>query len=69
MSDAALTSSGRFLRIRDVVNETSLSRATIYRMIARGEFPSPIKVSTQRVAWVEGAVQHWKNQQAEAPLN
>lgn len=60
---------GRFLAIRDVVSETSLSRATIYRMIAKGQFPAPVKVSAQRVAWIEGAVQRWKNQQVLALAN
>lgn len=55
---------GRFLAIRDVVKQTSLSRATIYRMIARNEFPAPIKVSTQRVAWFESAIDAWKDHQA-----
>lgn len=60
---------GRFLKITDVVAETSLSRATIYRLIGKGLFPSPIKVSTQRVAWAESKVHAWMNEQAGYPLN
>lgn len=67
-SSTALTTSpaplGRFLKISDVIRETSLSRATIYRLIAAGTFPSPIRVGAQRVAWSDGAVQSWKIQQA-----
>ncbi|QDK34514.1 helix-turn-helix transcriptional regulator [Sphingomonas sp. IC081] len=69
MSDFAAAPSGRFLKITDVVNETSLSRATIYRLVAKGEFPAPIRVSAQRVAWVEDAVQGWKAQQASEASN
>ncbi|MYL96405.1 AlpA family phage regulatory protein [Novosphingobium sp. FGD1] len=59
--------SGRFLRINDIVAETSLSRSTIYRMVAKGQFPAPVQLSANRVAWMEGAVQGWKNQQAGGP--
>jgi prophage regulatory protein len=31
------------LRLRDVMKQTSLSRATIYRLIALGAFPAPLK--------------------------
>lgn len=69
MSEAAPARSNRFLKITDVVAETSLSRATIYRLIAKGDFPSPIRVSPQRVAWSESSVQGWKDQQANNFLN
>ncbi|WP_288806294.1 AlpA family phage regulatory protein [uncultured Novosphingobium sp.] len=69
MSDIAAAPSGRFLKIADVVTETSLSRATIYRLVAKGEFPAPIRVSAQRVAWVEEAVQGWKARQASDASN
>ena len=66
---AAPTSAGpgRFLSIADVVAETSLSRATIYRMVAAGAFPARIRVSANRVAWTEAAVQAWKHQRIASP--
>ena len=51
---------GRFLKLPEVVTETSLSRATIYRMIAAGTFPAPIRVSPHRVAWPESTITEWK---------
>lgn len=54
---------GRFLKISDVVRETSLSRATIYRLIGRDKFPAPTRVALQRVAWPEHAIEAWKNEQ------
>lgn len=57
---------GRLLRIKDVEAETSLSRATIYRRIAAGEFPAPIRLTTQRVAWSETAIERWKSEQLAA---
>lgn len=52
--------SGRLLKIRDVVAETSLHRATIYREIAAGRFPRARKISPQRVAWPADDVEAWK---------
>jgi len=42
-----------------VQNKTTLSRSSIYDLIARGEFPKPLKVSGRRVAWLESAVDAW----------
>lgn len=50
---------GPLLKIRDLVAKTSLSRATIYRAIGRGEFPDRIKLSPRRVGWSEGEIAAW----------
>ena len=45
----------RIMRIRDVMAELRLSRATVYGMVENGEFPQPIRLSERAVAWrVEG---------------
>jgi prophage regulatory protein len=36
-----------------------LSRAQIYKLIKRGEFPAPVKISTQKVAFVLSEVEAW----------
>jgi len=64
MADAIL---GRGLTIHDVVAATSLSRATIYRMIKRGDFPNRIRLSENRVAWSENAVRKWMNERIASP--
>jgi prophage regulatory protein len=51
---------GRFLKIGDVTRETSLHRATIYRRVARGEFPAPQPIGGGRVAWRESDIETWK---------
>jgi len=51
---------GRLLKMADVVRETSLHRATIYRRIKDGSFPKPIPLGRQRVAWPERAIEAWK---------
>ncbi|MFN3819841.1 helix-turn-helix transcriptional regulator [Blastomonas sp.] len=51
---------GRLLSLKDVVRETSLHRATIYRKVASGTFPSPRPLGGRRVAWREADVESWK---------
>ena len=35
---------------------TSLSRSTLYDMMAKGRFPKPVRLGPSRVAWRERAV-------------
>lgn len=51
---------GRLMRIRDVIHQTSLSQATIYRKIAAGLFPRPRQLGGSRVAWSEAEIEAWK---------
>lgn len=60
---------GRLLKISDVVREVSLSQATIYRMMARGEFPRSRVISRQRVAWIEAEIEAWKQQTLAAAMS
>lgn len=55
---------GRFLKMAEVVRETSLHRATIYRRIAEGRFPQPVSVGGGRVAWREADIESWKDHPA-----
>lgn len=57
---SAQTAPGRLLKMAEVVHETSLHRATIYRKIAEGEFPKPLRIGPHRVAWRERDVENWK---------
>jgi predicted DNA-binding transcriptional regulator AlpA len=38
---------------------TTLSRATINRKVAKGEFPRPIYISERRKAWKASTIQQW----------
>ena len=51
----------RLIRIATVMAMTGLSRAMIYKLIARGEFPKPIHpLGHCRVAvWLESEVSEW----------
>ena len=35
------------------------SRAQLHKMVARGGFPRPIKISTHRSAWVASEIDAW----------
>ena len=52
----------RFLRLAEVKKLTSLSKSAIYVKIAKREFPRPVRLSRQSVAWVESEVIDWMNQ-------
>ena len=50
-----------FLRLRDVLRITSLSRATIYRRIAARRFPPPVHLGGRACGWSAAALQDWIN--------
>jgi predicted DNA-binding transcriptional regulator AlpA len=49
----------KFLRIRQVMQLTGLSRMTLYRLELAGEFPKRRQLSHNSVAWREEDVSHW----------
>ncbi len=52
----------RILPKRAVVALTSLSATTIWRLVQKGDFPRPSKISPGRVGWSASAVQEWMAQ-------
>lgn len=48
-----------YRRQKDVVELTSLSRVTLWRMVQRGEFPSPVQLSPGRVGYPAAEVDAW----------
>ena len=54
------------LRCREVLRRTGLSRATIYRLMACGQFPAQRQLSPGRVGWSEEEIEHWLRQRLEA---
>lgn len=47
------------LRLREVCRRTGKSRSEIYRRIAAGDFPPPVKLSVRASAWPEHEVSAW----------
>jgi prophage regulatory protein len=56
----------RLIRMDQVKNRVCLSKTTIYRKIEVDEFPRPVPIGTQRVAWIESEIDAWIADRAEA---
>ncbi len=50
----------RVIRLNELVEFTGLRRTQIQELIARGEFPAPIRLSERRIAWLAGDVAAWQ---------
>ena len=49
----------RFLRLKEVVGATGLSRMTIWRLERSGEFPRRRRLGPRSVAWLQSDVEQW----------
>ena len=47
------------LRRSEVLARVGLSQATLYRLISRGMFPRPVRVSTRRTSWRSDEIEDW----------
>lgn len=54
--------SEHILKLPAVKDRVGLSRSTIYDMIARHEFPAPIKLGARAVGWIESEIEQWLEQ-------
>jgi prophage regulatory protein len=48
------------LRMPATKKATGLSRSTLYRMIAAGEFPEAAKIGAQAVGWPLSVINAWR---------
>ena len=55
----------RFLRIREVVHRTGMSKATIYNRMNQGLNPKQIPIGANLVVWLERDVQQWMQEQVD----
>ena len=46
----------RLINAKEVCRRTSLSRASLYRLMAEGTFPKPVALHGVRKAWIESEV-------------
>ncbi len=49
----------RLVRRREVLTLTGLSTSTLYRRMAQGEFPRPVRIGPGAVGWRLGDVMAW----------
>ena len=50
------------LDIHQVTACVGLSKATIYRLIEKKQFPPPLKLASRRVGWPKKAIDQWLNE-------
>ncbi|WP_342607420.1 AlpA family transcriptional regulator [Vibrio tritonius] len=49
----------KFLKLKEVMEMTAMSRSNVYKMMSEGRFPQSVSLGARAVAWVESEVQDW----------
>jgi len=49
----------RFLKLKEVMQKTTLSRSAIYRKMNDNNFPQSLNLSDRAVAWVDSEIDDW----------
>lgn len=49
----------KLLKLKDVIAMTSLSKASIYRLVKAGLFPKQLLLGPRAVAWDQGEIESW----------
>lgn len=49
----------RLVRLPEVIARTGRTRSRIYDDISKGDFPQPVKIGGQAIAFVEAEVEAW----------
>lgn len=52
----------RFLRLKEVMELTALSRSSVYKFMNDDKFPKSVSLGDRAVAWVESEVHDWMNE-------
>ena len=55
----------RFIKLKEVMDKTTLGRSTIYKFIAEGKFPKSKSLGGRAVAWLESDVEDWMLEKIE----
>lgn len=63
---ADFTAVDRLLTMKELVRATTLSRASVYRLVEAGQFPRPIRIGPQRIAWKSSSIAEWMAQRTLA---
>jgi prophage regulatory protein len=62
-------SSSEYMDLKELQALLNISRQTIERKIAAGEFPKKIYITDRRVRWLRREVELWKQSKANARFN
>ena len=49
----------RVMPLSEVIETTTISRSTLFRMVEEGSFPAPRQIGKRRVGWLSDEVQAW----------
>ncbi|KKM04035.1 hypothetical protein LCGC14_1768270 [marine sediment metagenome] len=49
----------RLIKLKEVIEKTSLGRSTIYEFMAKETFPKQVLLGAKSVAWLESEVDDW----------
>ena len=60
--DHGMTGNYLLIPIGTVSREVSLSKSSIYRMMATGTFPKPVRIGARAVRWVATDIEKWLKQ-------
>lgn len=47
------------MRRPDVEKAVGLAKSSIYRLVAAGDFPAPVRLTKRAVGWKRGEVESW----------
>ncbi|MCR6741589.1 MULTISPECIES: helix-turn-helix transcriptional regulator [Aeromonas] len=56
----------KLIKLKEVVEMTTLSKATIYRLMKNGKFPCAIHLGAKAVAWKLSEIIEWIELKASA---
>lgn len=56
----------KLIKLKDVIEMTTLSKATIYRLMSKGAFPSAVPLGARAVAWKLSDVIEWIDSRVSA---
>ncbi len=60
-SDTELQDDGedRLMKLPEVMRMTALSRSEVYRRVAARQFPTPVRLGSQAIAWRLSDIRNW----------
>ena len=56
----------RLLRLPAVLDQTGMRRSLLYEEMAKGRFPTPVKLSERAIAWPSDEIDAWIAARIEA---
>jgi prophage regulatory protein len=56
----------RLIRLKEVLKRVSIGKSKIYADIEKGQFPKPIRLGPNAVAWLEDDIESWIQEKIDA---